>query len=183
MSMIEKIEAGGKVACFGSRETPADILKLMGELGAYIVDSGGIVASGHCHGADLAFETAASKVRPENVLVCLPWKGYNSEIPAHPKAKVEILTELPRDEQTMLMAEAEQYHGAWNRLTNGGRLLHTRNLLIGRNAIMGICYLNHSKAGGGGSGQCWRYLKHHFVEVYDLSQPGAFDELCEDLEI
>ncbi len=177
--MLDQIFAGGKVAGFGSRETPKPILDFMHQVAGHIAGLGGTVASGHCLGADLAFEMGAASVNPSRVHVCLPWRGYNKDIAVPAGAFVEVLTELPTSEKAQLMAEAEQHHGAWNRLTDGGRLLHGRNLLIGRRAVLGVCYLNHKKPGGGGSGQCFRYLTSKGVPVYDLALRGRREALSE----
>ncbi len=177
--MIEQFKAGAKMAGFGSRETPKPILDFMEVVAGHVAGLGGVVASGHCLGADLSFEQGAARVNPSRVSVHLPWANYNRDLPCPAGAFVEVLTDLPADERAALMTEAQRYHGAWQRLTSGGRLLHTRNLLIGRRSILGVCYLNHSKPGGGGSGQCFRYLTSKGVPVYDLARPGRREALVE----
>ena len=169
------LKIGGKVACFGSRQTPANVLALMEELGAFIAENGGLMASGHAQGADQAFERGAAAVDPERVLVCLPWRGYEREVPIMRGCTTVVLTELPRARQTNLLALAEQHHGAWHRLTRGGKLLQGRNMLIGELAQFGLCYLSHDRPGKGGSGQCWRYLRSCGVPVVDFAVPGVVD--------
>lgn len=186
--ILDKIRAGGKVACFGSRETPANVLEVMTKLAAKIVQLGGVVASGHCYGADLAWEQGAieafekSTIRiPPRMLICLPWARYNWNIPCRAGSIVEVLDLLPDDEKLAILKEAEKHHGAWHRLSHGGKMLHGRNILIGRNSILGLTYLNPKKIGGGGSGQCYRYLKSNNVPVFDLAKKEGLDVLREIL--
>ena len=169
------LRIGGKVACFGSRQTPPNVLSLMEELGAFIAQNGGLVASGHAQGADQAFERGASSVDPTRVLVCLPWRGYERNVPISPGAGVSVLTELPKTHRENLLAMAKQHHGAWHRLSRGGKLLQGCNMLIGELAQFGLCYLNHDRPGKGGSGQCWRYLRSCGVPVVDFAVPGVVD--------
>jgi hypothetical protein len=177
---IANLKAGGKVACFGSRETPQHVLDLMQRIGRLIASNGGVCASGHCSGADWNYEQGACSTAPERMLVCLPWATYNrraeDHMPIHPKAKVIVFDNLPQDEKLVIRRIAEKHHGAWNRLTNGARLLHSRNILIGVGAFMGFTYLNHSKPGGGGSGQCYRYMtEEEKVGVVDFSKPKVVE--------
>lgn len=56
--MNNKIFAG-----IGSRETPFDIQLLMHDIGAYLGERGYTLRSGHCEGADLAFEKGVDSVK------------------------------------------------------------------------------------------------------------------------
>ncbi len=163
------------IACFGSRETPAPILALMTELAGHLVARGAFLRSGHAQGADWAFEQGACRVQPQSFTVCLPWRTYNRRppvnLPINPACPVKILADLPSSAKASYLRDAALYHGAWDRLTQGGQLLHGRNMLIAEGASHGICYLNHSKPGGGGSGQCYRVLTARGAEVLDLASP------------
>jgi hypothetical protein len=172
---IREFFSNGKFACFGSRETPGEVLTIMRRLGKAITSLGGQVASGHALGADWAFESGAYGGNPAKMLVCLPWRKYNQskvELYLHPEATVTVLTEQDDPTKEGYLKEAAKHHPAWNLCSPGAKLLHGRNILIGEGAKFGFCYLNPAKRGGGGSGQCWRYLGSLNVPVVDLSQPG-----------
>jgi len=162
---------GIKVAVFGSRETPTEVQELMEKLSSWMVSQGARLASGHANGADLAWERGACLADPEKFTVCLPWRSYNDDKPINPACCVEVLTELSYRERSNCEKIAAEHHPAWRHLSSGARLLHARNILIGRNASLGFCYLNHEKPGGGGSGQCYRFLTSMKVPVVDLSLP------------
>lgn len=168
---VKDIRAGIKVACFGSRETPTEVKKLMHDLAQWMVLQGAELASGHADGADQAYELGAL-IRPEKFTVCLPWATYNKEVPVAKGMRVVVLAQLPQAQKLNLLGTAKQYHGAWERLSDGAKLLHGRNILIGEGASWGFTYLNHGRVGGGGSGQCYRYLQAHGVPVVDLAIPG-----------
>jgi hypothetical protein len=171
---IEGVILGQKVACFGSRETPDKVLCLMERLGKAMVSLGGQLASGHANGADLAFERGACAVKPESFLVCLPWRSYNKGTPINPRCGIEVLSDMDHRSRQNMLAIAKEHHPNWEKLSNGVRLLHGRNILIGRHASMGFCYLNRQKAGFGGSGQCYRFLNSRNVPVVDFSLSGQF---------
>jgi hypothetical protein len=185
MPMLELADA--RVACFGSRETPERVLKLMTELGSFLADNGAYVVSGHCEGADLAFQRGGWAVDPGRVVVCLPWNSYNSSIPIASGTQVLSLDRLSSSERDFLYSEAQKFHGAWGRLTRGGQALQARNMMIGLQAMtgkapgFGICYLNHKKPGFGGSGQAHRFLSSRNLPVYDLAVPAQENLLMEAL--
>jgi hypothetical protein len=156
-----------KVACFGSRETPDNVLIVMRMLARQLsYHQNCRIASGHCQGADLAFEQGAN---PEKMIVCLPWSSYNDNIPVDTASQKKVLGSLPSKDQEYYFRLAKAHHPVWDTLSNGVKLLHGRNILIGQDALLGICYLS-KKAGGGGSGQCYRYLTSMNVPVLDLSK-------------
>ncbi len=163
----QDVRSGCKIACFGSRETPDRILQLMEGLGAKLVSMGAKLASGHCQGADLAWERGACRHAPENFTVCLPWRSYNKELAIHPKAQVVCLADLPNAQKMAYLQTARAHHPVWERLSPGAQLLHGRNILIGEGASYGFC-MTSNRPGGGGSGQCKRYLESLGVPVIDF---------------
>jgi hypothetical protein len=180
--------AGGKIACFGSRETPQHVLDLMYALGARLATLGFQIASGHCQGADWAWEQGVCSTSPSQMLVMLPWASYNLKIednmPIHPESKVFVLNKLPPGKEQALIAEAKLYHGAWEKLSNGGRALQGRNMMIGRESFMGLCYMNPAKSWGGGSGQAYKYLTTGpKVPVWDFSKREQYDSWSNVLEL
>jgi hypothetical protein len=158
-----------KIACFGSRETPVAVLTIMEKLAQKLsYQQHCLIASGHCQGADLAFEAGAA---PERMIVCLPWSSYNKNIPINSSSQIWVLASMPQKDQLHYFEVAKKYHPVWDSLSSGVKLLHGRNILIGQDASFGICYINHKKPGCGGSGQCYRYLSGK-APVLDLSLPA-----------
>lgn len=168
------VEAGKRIACFGSRETPDYVLEMMFRIGSYITENGAICSSGHAYGADHAFELGACASDPTHMVVNLPWPSYNSDLPIAEGAEVNVLSS--RDDEGELIALASQFHDSWDKVQGrrGLERLHARNILIAQNAALGICYLNHSRVGYGGSGQCYRYLRSKGVPVIDLADESTF---------
>ena len=184
---LQLIGQGKRIACFGSRETPGWVssnpngtgsqpigpLRLMIHLGKLITEVGSVVQSGHADGADLAFEFGANLGDPRNMVVCLPWRSYNSQY-SPGEAQVFVIGELLDSHQAYYMAEAEKYHPAWKHLKQPVRLLMARNMMIANEASCGLTYLNHSRQGGGGSGHAYRALTARGVPVVDFSSPEIF---------
>jgi hypothetical protein len=59
-------------AGIGSRETPADVMALMGRVAARLEVLGWTLRSGAAQGADQAFEAGVSSKKE----IFLPWKGF-----------------------------------------------------------------------------------------------------------
>lgn len=102
-------------AGIGSRKTPEPILADMRSLAQRLALRGFVLRSGAADGADAAFEAgcAAAKGRAE---IWLPWPGFNDHAPtgfSPTKAHEDLAATL---------------HPAWERLSRGPRLLHTRNV-------------------------------------------------------
>jgi hypothetical protein len=156
----------------GSRSTPAEILKVMVQLGDALAQQGFILRSGAAPGADTAFEAGARTSlfqqkgvsRPE---IYLPWEGFEGR-PSGQVARTE-----PQDEAYEIAAE---FHPSWKYLKQGAKKLHARNVhqVLGFNVndpILSsflICWTPDGK-GGGGTGQALRIADAYGVEeIYDL---------------
>lgn len=108
----------------GSRETPQDIYILMSKIAQKLSEMGYTLRSGGADGADLAFESGATKKE-----IYLPWKGFNdsnSQLYNIPDEAFEI---------------ASRIHPAWDKLKQGGKKLHARNIL----QVLGMTLDNPSK--------------------------------------
>lgn len=156
-------------AGIGSRETPEDVLLIMRNLGYVHAKLGWTLRSGGAEGADSAFEQGAFQGMELDVLepwpeIFLPWEGFNGR-PVGP----DHLEPLPAAYEI-----AEQFHPAWDRLTQGGKRLHARNA----HQILGpgldnlsefvVCWTPGGK-GGGGTGQALRMARHYEIPIYDLA--------------
>jgi hypothetical protein len=163
-----------KVACIGSRETPANILILMEKIGAYLVSNGYIVSSGNANGADQAFARGANRVNSALVHLYLPWPTYEYD-------KVLANNTVISSQKQEWFIEAAKHHPNWDNLKDSVRKLMARNIGIVEGSCMVICYLNHSKPGGGGTGQGVRYARACNIPVLDLSQEKDVNRILEKI--
>lgn len=105
----------------GSRITPEYIGVGMISIAKDMAKKGYILRSGGAPGADTYFETGCDLVGG-NKDIYLPWNGFNGlESPSH-----HILDNLPNIEEARQLVK--DVHRSWNRLTDGGKKLHTRNV-------------------------------------------------------
>ncbi|MDE2100523.1 MAG: hypothetical protein KGL39_24985 [Patescibacteria group bacterium] len=156
----------------GSRETPEDVLGLMESIGYLLARDGWTLRSGGAEGADSAFERGAMRGMDGELLepwpeIFLPWSGFNNR-PLGPDFV---------EPQAEAFQVAAKYHPAWDRLSQGGRRLHARNV----HQVLGsdldkpiksgfvICWTKGGK-GGGGTGQAIRIAEAHDVPIEDLGR-------------
>ena len=108
-------------AGIGSRETPPEVLELMSRLAARLAARGYVLRSGAADGADSAFEQGCVRAAGESE-IWLPWLGFNGH------ADTGFYPEDAHE------AEARLVHPAWERLTQGPKKLHARN--VGHSSII-----------------------------------------------
>jgi len=155
-------------AGIGSRETPAEILKMFSSLAKYLGEQGHILRSGGASGADQAFERgcdAGNGIKE----IYLPWKGFeksNSSLVVEPGIAYEI---------------AEKFHPAWSRLSDGAKKLQARNShqVLGADckhpADFIICWTSGGE-GGGGTGQALRIAKEFNIPICDCGLATDIDK-------
>lgn len=102
----------------GSRETPADVLRLMTRIAQRLATLGYTLRSGAADGADAAFE--AGSIARE---IYLPWEGFNQRSASEPG--VFVTSRLPCAQAAEALAA--EYHPGWAKLGQGARRLHARN--------------------------------------------------------
>lgn len=122
----------------GSRETPQDIYTLMSKIAQKLSEMDYTLRSGGADGADLAFESGAGKKE-----IYIPWKGFNDS-PSNfyniPEEAFEV---------------AAKIHPAWDKLGQGAKKLHARNILqvLGQNldkpSKFLVCWTSNGKDTGG----------------------------------
>lgn len=95
----------------GSRSTPADICGIMTNMASFLAKAGYTLRSGGAEGADLAFESGATKKE-----IFLPWKGKRDGIVLSPEM------------QDAAMKIASRHHPFWPNLKGTSRLIHARNV-------------------------------------------------------
>lgn len=147
-------------AGIGSRETPANVLKLMQSLAHRLGELGYTLHSGGCVGADLAFESGANAGNfPTEIY--LPWRGYENSTSNRyfiPESAFKL---------------AEQFHPAWERCSFGARKLHARNgqIILGTNLDRPVDFVLCWHNGTGGTMQGVRIAKHYGIPVINLNDP------------
>lgn len=101
-------------AGIGSRETPAEIIAQMIQVGAQLAAFGWLLRSGHADGADEAFERGCDIVLGKKQIF-LPWRAFNG-------------SDSPLYTPTLeAFALAEKIHPAWSNCSIAAKKLHARN--------------------------------------------------------
>lgn len=165
-----------RIACIGSRETPVDVLRWMEEAGANLVRVGHTIISGNAPGADQAWARGGNSVDPTKVELCLPWRDFEAQA-RHPRNVFRWLDAEP-DVGRAAWNLAAMLHPRWGFLKTGTRRLLARDVLIVKDALRVVGYLNHFKRGGGGTGFTFKVARHFEIETLDVSRAEireAFD--------
>ncbi len=148
----------------GSRETPTSILIEMTKIGEWIKKSDYRLRSGHCEGADLAFEAGAREATDSY----MPWATFNGNIN---NGETRLFLKEPFLSQAMKMAEMT--HPAWDRCTPAAKSLHARNCcqVLGINLDLPSDYLVCWTPGGrvqGGTATAIRLAVRNKVHVINM---------------
>lgn len=116
-------------AGLGSRETPADVLRLMARLGRTLTDKGFSLASGDAKKADYAFYVGA-RLSPNfyntQPRIYLSRDGYRGRY--HDPANGFINAQLYPEQFLKAQEMAFKVRGSWNGLNEWGIELHSRNV-------------------------------------------------------
>lgn len=174
-------------AGIGSRETPEAILALMRRTAAVLYRRGWTLRSGGADGADHAFYAGVAQVpdyNPEQVKIYLGWNGMKGHggirLYEDPSRGFYNSTLYSTHEEAQLIAQG--LHGAWEKLGNGGRLLHTRNVfqILGDDldspVRMVICYakpVGTSGAVKGGTNTAVKLALLKGIDVINLATEGG----------
>lgn len=139
----------------GSRETPDQVLGVMEDAAYRLARIGFVLRSGKAGGADAAFQVGAQKYHQENpgrspssiAEIYIPWKGFrggDNLIDLYDVLPDALDKQYPGYEE-MRWDWVKEVHGGWERLSQGARKLHERNVhqLFGPN--LGDAYINQSK--------------------------------------
>lgn len=103
--------------------------------------------------------------------IYLPWNGFNGKWEDREDGYYEMADHTFKQ----AMEIAQEFHPYWNNLSNGARLLMTRNTyqVLGQDletpSTCVICYTEGGK-GGGGTGLGIRLAKAYDIPVYDLGK-------------
>lgn len=139
----------------GSRETPAEIAGVMEDAAFRLARIGFTLRSGKAKGADEAFQLGAQRYHglfPDVIYskiaeIYTPWKGFKGGdglIDLYDITLDSIDRAYP-DQADMRWDWVKEVHGGWERLSQGARKLHERNIhqLFGEN--LSDAFLNQSK--------------------------------------
>lgn len=139
----------------GSRETPAEVVGVMEDAAFRLARIGFTLRSGKAKGADEAFQLGAQRYHglfPDILCskiaeIYTPWKGFKGgeglvdlyDIP------LDVIDKQFPENAEMRWDWVKEVHGGWERLSQGARKLHERNIhqLFGHD--LGDAYLNQSK--------------------------------------
>lgn len=172
-----KIYAG-----IGSRETPEPVLKLMFKIAGLLGRKGYTLRSGAADGADTAFELGCNSVGGKKE-IWLPWKGFN---------KHEDTGLYPNPGH---FAKAEIALSHWDRLSQGAKRLHARNVgqVLGSNIETPVDFVlcwtqdgatTRSKCTSktGGTGTAIKLADDAKIPVINLSTYSNVEELEKDIK-
>lgn len=167
--MIQEVAPNRTYAGIGSRETPQEILDQMERLASCLESEGFTLYSGGADGADKAFERGVD-MHDDNKKIFLPWKRFNSSFsPYHePSPKAFKI--------------AEQYHPAWERLSQPAKYLMARNShqVLGEDLESPVAFVVcWTKNGGvtGGTGQAMRIAIDNNIPIFNLYHDDALEKI------
>ena len=174
-------------AGIGSRETPAEFLKLFRDVASHLGRLGWDLRSGHAPGADQAFEQGCDKVEGYKTIY-IPWKGFEGSDSTY-YFNYELHKQKPHELLQRCEDIAAAYHPAWDRLSDGAKKLHTRNVrqILGiykpaQDSKFIICYTADGK-GGGGTGQALRIARDRNIPIFDAGKYKTWQEAYEALKL
>lgn len=157
-SIANKFYAG-----IGSREIPPGIEPMIEECCILLEKFGFILRSGGAPGADFMFE----KYTKGEKEIFLPWKGFNNN------TSPLYLDSLNSNIINSATDIAINHHPAWERLSEAGKKLMTRNTfqVLGKNLNSPVKFLVCWTKGGtinGGTGQAMRIAKGLKIPIFNL---------------
>lgn len=166
----------------GSRITPEDVLNLMTSIGTELAKKDSVLRSGHADGADLAFEIGVKKISGR-CEIYTPWRNfnYNEELDKYGIINAKCLRNYRE-----AMSLAGTMHPVWDRLSQGARTLHARNmyqilgLTLNDPSDCVICWTKDGKASGG-TGQALRLASKYNVPIFNLKLENSLTKLKEFL--
>lgn len=158
----------------GSRETPQHILEMMTKISKAMSSlEGRHLRSGGANGADSAFALGCPD---DKKTIYIPWDGYNGLKLEHPI--VEEATNI-----------ASRLHPAWNNLSNGAKLLMSRNVYqvlgheLNKPSDFLVCYtkdscINHAQRTSktGGTGLAISLASEYGIPVFNLARHDHYSK-------
>lgn len=177
----------------GSRKTPYAERSLLKDFARYLAERGVVLRSGGADGADTFFQHGAASAWYPNHRkgykaseLYLPWVDFGNFLndedcyETEPPYRLIPLDKIESDLVCRAAQIASKIHPAWNKLTDAGKKLHTRNVpqVLGRDlqtpSSFLVCYAEtkNGKASGtpiGGTRTAWCLAKEHNIECFNLA--------------
>lgn len=171
-----------RIAGIGTRDLPPEEVEVCEKIGKFCAEAGIRVSSGNAYGADQAFGRGVNSVDPTLLDIALPWASYNQEALVDGNV---VRSDWPE----LYFQIAAKHHPRWDKLSGGGRALHTRNVgilmpLMNDQVALVIALPNTTKPWGGGTGMGIKVASHEFhipVENIRYWQPSNLHRLCEQI--
>lgn len=156
----------------GSRQTPHDVLVLMGRIAQYLAEIGYTLRSGAAPGADTAFEDHAK----QDMEIYLPWIGFAGRPDEPPYFPLERMNFKVLNIAAQI---TEKYHPGWNHLSTAAAKLHIRNAfqVLGKDLKTPSDFVVCWSPKKGGTTQAIRIAEAHKIPVFNLTSPDALPAL------
>lgn len=176
----------------GSRETPEEVCKQIRHLAGHFALSGFILRSGKADGSDYAFQRGVELMLKGTGLredlhpyaeVYKPWPSFNHQYCGDWDVELDNLPNVLEAEEI-----ASKTHPAWDRLKQGARKMHTRNVyqVLGKNlkspSNFLVCYappVGDKGAVKGGTNTAVQLALQHDVPVFNLHRKADLGRLVQ----
>lgn len=157
----------------GSRTVPESVLALMRKIAYGLAEYNYILRSGGAEGSDQAFETGCIRNKGQKEIY-IPWNGFEG----HYDNQKGVF--LLNNEKALKIAE--EIHPAWNRLSQGAKKLHQRNVhqVLGKDLTSPskfiVCYtIDGEKVGG--TRTALILAEQYNIPIFNLGIEGSFENL------
>jgi hypothetical protein len=152
------------IACIGSRDLRQNELEICRQIGERMVKFGHEIITGNARGADQAFADGGNSVDRSKITLVLPWHGYEFHAVRDHNKVITLNPDVPEHKEWL--RAAEETHPAWEKLSNGTRLLMARNIGIVKPSNLVVAFPLKNRFGQlGGTGQGIRYAEKLGVPV------------------
>jgi hypothetical protein len=119
----------------GSRETPDNVIGIMEDAAYRLAQIGWILRSGKAAGADAAFQRGMQKLRVGNTHtgkaeIYVPWKNFKGGEGVMDRWDItlDMVDQRHPENKEMRWEWVKEVHPAWDKLSQGARKLHERNI-------------------------------------------------------
>ena len=124
----------------GSRDISVDESTLIMDIARYLADQGITLRSGGAGGSDSSFEEGSLlSNNPDLREIYTPWRSFRCPRVGN---VYHTLEEYPSPNYKISLSVARDIHPYWDKMSNGGRLLHQRNI----HQVMGKDLTNPEKS-------------------------------------
>jgi hypothetical protein len=163
----------------GTRDIDEEIIDIAVMIGVKLAEANYVLRSGAAPGCDTAFEMGCD-MQSGKKEIYTPWKKFSDDDTHIP---LETLKNKNQAEKI-----TQKFHPAWNKLSQGAKKLHTRNVyqVLGNNlntpSKFIICYTKDGKFSGG-TGQALRIADSYNIPIFNLYYKNVINEIEETLSL